>query len=171
MHCAGRAESQDNKSNGAGGTGERSKQRQWWSETSQKKKLCPDQGKWKSFRRLFLWWGIISALFCFPKWRKTPQFLPNSPASGHGGQFEHSWSQEIKGSIMSHWVPFDLYTINMGVWASQFPFPFSKVTQKTVGSLMFKESLNHVPGPLCLSMLLADFSDSSQGRWGFFISF
>lgn len=108
------------------GTGEGGKQMWLWSETSQKKKLCPGQGKWKSLRRLFLGWGIISALFCLPKWRKTLQFLPNSPASGHGGQFEHSWSQEIKGSIMSHWVPFDLYTINTGSKLPCFPFLFPR---------------------------------------------
>ena len=64
---------------------------------------------------------------------------------------------------MFHWAPFDLYTINTGAGAPLFPFS-SKFTQKAMGSLMFKDSLNDVPGPLCPSGLLADTSDSSQGR-------
>ena len=78
-------------------------------------------------------------------------------------------SQEIKGSILFHCVPFDLYTINTGLRASLFLFPSSKVTQKAVGSLMIKGSLqDDMPGPLCLSALLAGVPDSSWGRGGSF---
>lgn len=70
---------------------------------------------------------------------------------------------------MFHWVPFDLYTINTGLRASPFLFPSSKVTQKAVGSLMFKGSLqDDMPGRLCLSALLAGVPDSSRSRGGSF---
>lgn len=67
---------------------------------------------------------------------------------------------------MFHWVPFDLYTINTE--AQSFPVSLFLLQVHPEGHGLFDvqryNSLNEVPGPLCPSVLLADISDSSQGR-------